>query len=444
MYPPQIVPVACSLCGRRFAAQVWNIIDVGQDPEAKTRLLRGKINVATCPQCGNVGTLNAPFVYHDPNKELLLCFLPPELNLRGDEQHKLVGDLANRVISSLPPEKRKGYLLQPKIFLNLQNLMEEIVQADGITKEMLEARKSKLNLLNRFLDATSDEVLRILVREHDGELDYEFFGILTTSIEIAKAEGEEDRVKRLLRLREKLLEFSSLGKASRVEREMAEALKKGMTQEEFLEKIVVCESNAELEAMIAVGRSMLDYQFFRSLTSKIEAYEGQGDVAEAQRLKDLRSRILEIRDKVDAETRAMLNEKANLLRELFNSEDPEEALREHMREIDDAFFAVLSANLEQAEAAKDTEAAMKLKRIAELALKLLQERAPRPIKFINQLLNAQYPRETMKLLEENLEQVDNELIRVMDLIIEDLNRRGSKKTARHLRDVRDQARAMLH
>lgn len=443
MYPPQIVPVTCSLCGRRFAAQVWNIIDTGKDPEAKTKLLRGKINVATCPQCGNAGTLNVPFIYHDPDKELLLCFLPPELNLRGDDQHKLVGDLTNRVISSLPPEKRKGYLLQPKIFLNLQNLMEEIVQADGITKEMLEARKAKLNLIHRFLDATSDEVLRVLVREHDAELDYEFFSILTASIEMAKAEGEEDKAKRLLRVREKLLEFSSLGRASRLERETAEALEKGMTQEEFLEKMIGCESDAELEAMIAVGRPMLDYQFFRNLTSRIEAYEGQGNVAEAQRLKELRSRILEIRDRLDAETRAMLNEKAVLLREIFTSEDPEEALQKHMREIDDAFFAVLSANLEQAEAAKDTEAARKLKHIAESALKLLQERAPRPIKFINQLLSAQYPRETMKLLEENVEQVDNELIRVMDLLIEDLNRRGSKKTARHLREVRDQARAML-
>jgi hypothetical protein len=443
MYPPQTMPVTCPLCGRRFTAQVQTIIDVAQDPRAKSKLLQGKINVAACPQCGNAGMLNVPFVYHDPDKERLFCFLPPELNLRGDDQHKLVGDLTNRVISSLPPEKRKGYLLQPKIFLSLQNLMEEIVQAEGISKEILEARKAKLNLIQRFLDATSDEVLRILAREHDDELDYEFFSILTASIEMAKAEGEENRAKRLLALREKLLEFSSLGKASRVEREVAEALEKGMTREEFLEKAMGCESDAELEALISIGRHMLDYQLFRSLTSRIEAHEGGGRAEEAQRLKDLRSRILEIRDRLDTETRAILNEKEDLLRRIFESEDLEEAVREHLEEIDNAFFAILSANIEQAKAAKDKEAANKLKRIAELAFELLQEIAPRPIKLINQLLNAQYPRETKKLLEENAGQVDNELIRAMDLVIEDLNRRGSKKTARHLREVRDQAKAML-
>jgi hypothetical protein len=443
MPQPQIVPVTCPLCGRRFAAQVQSIIDVGQDPEAKSRLLRGQINVAACPQCGNAGMLNIPFVYHDPGKELLLCFLPPELNLRGDDQHKLIGDLTNRIISSLPSQERKGYLLQPKIFLSLQSLMDEIAQADGITKEMLEARKAKLDLLDRFLDATSDEVLRVLVQQNDDQLDYEFFHLLTALIEIAKAEGEEDRTKRLLGLRGKLLEFSSLGRASQVEREVAEALEEGMTREEFLEKMIECESDAELEALIAVGRHKLDYQFFRSLTSRIETHEGEGNAEEAQRLKSLRSRILEIRDRLDAETRAVLQERADLLREIFESEDLEKAVRERLEEIDDAFFAVLSTSIEQAETAEDKAATSKLKHIANLAFGLLQERAPRPIKLINQLLAAQYPRETKKLLEENVEQVDNELVRVMELAIQNLNQGGQKKAARHLREVRDQARAML-
>jgi hypothetical protein len=443
MFQPQIVPVPCPLCGHVFAAQVQNIIDVSNDPEARFKLLRGKINVATCPQCGNAGMLNIPFIYHDPKKELLLCFLPPELNLRSDDQHKLVGDLTNRIISSLPPGERKGYLLQPKIFLSLQSLMEAIVQAEGITKEMLEARKAKLNLINRFLDATSDDVLRVLVREYDDELDYEFFQLLATSIEIAKDEGEEDRARRLLGLREKLLEFSSLGKASRVEREVAKALEEGMTREEFLEKVIECEGDAELEALIAVGRHMLDYQFFRSLTNRIEAHEGQGNAEEAQRLKGLRSHILEIRDRLDREMRAILQEASALLKKILESEDLEEAVREHLGEIDDAFLAVLSANIEQAEGMGEKEKARKLKRLADLTFELLQERAPRPIRLINQLLNAQYPRETKRLLEENVEQVDNRFIKTLELIIENLSQRGQKRAARHLREVKDQAWAML-
>ena len=112
-------------------------------------------------------------------------------------------------------------------------------------------------------------------------------------------------------------------------------------------------------------------------------------------------------------------------------------------EIDEAFFAVLSANIEHAETDGDKEAAKKLKGLETLAFELLEELTPRPIKFINQLMEAQYPRETKKLLEDNAELVDNELLRVMDLIIENLTQSGEKRTARQLREIRDQARAML-
>jgi hypothetical protein len=423
---------------------VQTIVDVGQDPEAKARLLGGQINVATCPQCGNAGMLSAPFVYHDPDKELFLAFLPPELELEGDEQHKFVGDLTNRLMSSLPPEKRKGYLLQPKIFFSLQGLMEEIVQADGVTKEMLEAQRARLNLIQRFLDATSDDVLRVLVRENDDQLDYQFFSLLTGSIQMAREVGEEDRAERLMTLREKLLELSSLGKASRVQREVAEAMQEGMTRDEFLEKVIEVGGDAELKALISLGRPFLDYQFFRSLTSKIEALEAEeGNAEEVQRLKDLRSRILDIRDELDAEARAMLERKAGLLREILKSEDWEESLRERFEELDEAFFAVLSANIEQAEAEGDEVAVSKLQSIADLAFELLDERTPQSFKFINQLMEAQYPRETKKLLEQNVESVDDELLGVMELFIEDLTRRGEKKTARRLREIRDQARAMV-
>jgi hypothetical protein len=150
-----------------------------------------------------------------------------------------------------------------------------------------------------------------------------------------------------------------------------------------------------------------------------------------------------MRDKLDARSRAILQERANLLQRIFESEDVEEALREHVGGIDEAFFAVLSANIEHAEAEGDKEAARRLKRLADLAFQLLQESAPRPIRFINQLMQAQYPRETKKLLEENIEQVDNALFRAMDLIIQTLNRRGEKKTVRQLREIRDQAKAMV-
>ena len=121
---PQVLPVTCPYCQAKFAAPIQRVVDVSRDPRLKVALLQGRLNVATCPQCGNTGMLNAPFIYHDPEKELALCFVPTELGLMATDQQKLIGDLTNAVVNSLPPEKRKGYLLQPKIFLSLQGLLD--------------------------------------------------------------------------------------------------------------------------------------------------------------------------------------------------------------------------------------------------------------------------------------------------------------------------------
>jgi len=317
--------------------------------------------------------------------------------------------------------------------------VEEILRADGITQEALEARQAKVALIQRLLEATSDDVLRILVRENDEKLDYDFFELLTILIEAADANGQRARAERLRVLRAKLMDMSSFGKASRARREIAEALEEGMTQGEFLERVVRCEDDAELRGLIEAGRHMLDYQFFRRLTAKIEAAEGQ----EAQRLRELRSRIMDIRDELDAEVRAAMEQAAALLWKIWRSEDRERAVREHLEEIDDIFFAILSANIQQAEAEGKTEIAKSLRELGDIALRALRESAPPEIKLINRLLKAKYPKGTERILKENQDQLNEGLLRTMALLIEDLQQDGEVETAQRLTKIKEQAAAML-
>ena len=80
----QIVPMICPACGGRFVAPLETIIDVSHDAKLKTRFLQGQANIATCPQCGDQGSKNAPALYHDAEHELALVLMPPELNLLND------------------------------------------------------------------------------------------------------------------------------------------------------------------------------------------------------------------------------------------------------------------------------------------------------------------------------------------------------------------------
>jgi hypothetical protein len=436
---PQILSVTCPYCRAQFASPIQRVVDVSQEPKLKGALLQGRLNVAACPQCGNTGMLNAPFIYHDPEKELALCFVPTELGLAAAEQQKLIGDLTNAVINSLPPEKRKGYLLQPKLFLSLQGLLDTILQADGITKEMIEKQRARGELIYKLLDAKNDELLRQLVEEHDAELDYEFFQTLTATMETARADGKDDLVQHLLALRTRLLDLTTVGKREAARRKAIESLGEKVTQEDLLQKMIECEDEAQLQIYVALGRPLMDYTFFLALTEKINAAQTEGKSEEAQRLTDLRAKILEFQAKYDAEVALALQRAANLLREILQSQDRKATARKHLKEIDDTFFAILSANIAHAEEEDQKETADALRQVGDLVLELLQESAPPEIRLINQLMQAKYPKGTKKILEKNATQVTPELIEVMDFMTEDLKRGGHNEAAQRLSNIRAQA-----
>jgi hypothetical protein len=141
--------INCPNCRQPIMADIDQLFDVGQDPAAKQKILSGSFNLAACPNCGFKGMIATPLVYHDPNKDLLLTYFPPELGLPINEQERIIGPLITRVTNSLPQERRKAYLLQPQSMFTLQTMLERILAADGITKEMIQAQQERMNLMQR-------------------------------------------------------------------------------------------------------------------------------------------------------------------------------------------------------------------------------------------------------------------------------------------------------
>jgi hypothetical protein len=387
--------------------------------------------------------LNAPFIYHDSEKELALCFVPTELGLMNTDQQKLIGDLTNVVLNSLPPEKRKGYLLQPKIFFSLQGLIDTILQADGVTKEMIEDQRARGELIYKLLEAKDDEHLKQLVKEHDAELDYEFFQTLTATMETAKADGKDDLAHHLLGLRTRLLDLTTVGRRTVAQRKAVESLGEEVTQEDLLQKIIECEDEDQLQAYVVLGRPLMDYTFFLALAEKISAAQAEGNSEEAQRLTGLRARILEFQTKYDAQVAVALEWAANLLKEILQSQDREAVVREHLKKIDNTFFAVLSANIAQAEEKGEKKMAEDLRQVGDLVVDMLQESAPPEIRLINRLMRAEYPEGTKKVLGKNATEVTAELIEVMDFMVEDLRQSGQNEAAQRLSDIRAQAATMV-
>lgn len=441
---PRPVRALCPNCGMPITIQLYTIIDAERQPELKAQLLEGRLNVTVCPACKQRGMMIAPLLYHDAAKEFLAVFLPQQMGMTEAERQRIIGEMTTALMNSLPPQQRKGYLFQPKQFLTLPSMVDAILYADGVTPEELEAHRARLRLIQRLLDAQGkDDVLQVIVKEHDKELDYDFFALLSSMAERAREDGDEIYARRMLALRDQLLDMTSWGKKARVEREALERLGGVVTPDQLLEKLIEAEDDAEVEVLVGIGRPLIDYGFFRALTARIDAAAREGQKEEARRLRALRARILELTEKMDRAAQRELDRASRLLRKLLESADVRAAVREHRDSIDDALLAVLSMNLEEAERRGYKGAVERLQAIWQAIVEVIEESMPPEVRFINRLLEAEFPEGTQRLLEENREQVNETLLEAMEAIAQDLERQGQSEIAKRLRDIRGQAVLMV-
>ena len=148
-----------------ITADIQQLFDVGANPQDKQIFLSGTHNIANCSNCGFQGMLGTPLVYHDPEKELLLTYVPAELALPMQEQERIIGPLITQAVNNLPAEKRKGYLFNPRTMLTLQGMLETVLEADGITKEMIQEQETRVKLIQRLLTASEEARVQMIQQE---------------------------------------------------------------------------------------------------------------------------------------------------------------------------------------------------------------------------------------------------------------------------------------
>jgi len=446
--PPQMVNVRCPACQTQYTASLHNLVDVGRSPRLKTLLLQGRLNVGVCPQCGTGGMLNVPLIYHDPEKELLFCLVPQELRMSEGERQRAIGEMSNAVINSLPTQQRRGYLLQPRVFLSMQSLLEAVLEADGITKEMLQNQQAKVRILSEMIQAADDPLrLAALINEHKDKIDDEFFVLLTANLRAAEQSTRTESIHKLTKLRETLLERTDAGKHV-AEREKAISdilgnMDENLTRADLLQRIIAATASEHYEdilrVLVTVARPLVDYQFFQLLTQHIEAAEQEGDLETSQKLKSTRDTVLDLIQELDAQIRDQMQQKAQLLAEIMQSDDPAQIIRTHLDDIDEVFMSVLEANIAQNEQRQQNKALDALRAVRNTIAEILQENAPPEIRFINQLLQAEYPNETRRILAENSAMVGAELLHTMEMLANDLADRGDKETSERLNAIKAQA-----
>ena len=442
-FPPVPTPIQCPFCRAQITVPLRQIVDVAEEPRLKSALLMGQLNAFVCPVCHNRAALATPFLYHDANKELAYVFLPMEMGMRDADQQRIIGQLTKALMARLPEEKRKAYLLMPKQFFTFPSMLDAILEADGITKEMLAAQEAKLQLLQQMLDTTDPDKQQALIREHDADVDLVFFQLLSASLASVQADRASQEYQLLATLRTHLLELTTLGKKVKLQQAALEAIQAKPDRETLLAQLVQAPDAETRELLLTFGRPLLDYAFFQALTAKIEAAHAAGDKVEADRLIEMRRAIMNMREKLDAAAKAVLEQRAALLREIVLAENLDEAVRAHVEELDDAFFSVLEANMQAAEQSNQTATLDRLQAVADAISRAIAAAQPPEIRLVNALLSIAYPDDTRRLLEANRRALSPQLLDWMRGVAEDLKQNGRADTAEHLLKVIAQAQDMV-
>jgi hypothetical protein len=409
--------INCPNCRQPITADIEQLFDVGQDPATKQRLLSGAVNIAQCPNCGYQGALATPMVYHDPQKELLLTFFPPDLNMKMEEQERLMGPLLNKVVNNLPQEQRKAYLLRPQAVLTMQGLIERVLEADGITKEMIQAQQKRLNLIQRLI-GQSEETIEQAAREEDELIDTEFFSILSRLVESAMMSGDEDSARSLAELQRQLLSTTTTGrKLESQNKEVQEAihdlqeLGENLTREKLLDMLVNASSDVRVSVLTSLARPALDYEFFQMLSERIENAKGSG----RERLIQLRAQLLEMTQEIDRQIEKRMEQARQNLEQLLAAKDIVAATQRNLGAIDDAFLQVLNGEMGVARQKGDMDRIQKLGQVVQV---IQEASAPPPeLEIIENLMQAGDEQERQKWMEANQGKITQEFIDALTSLV---------------------------
>jgi len=437
--------IQCPNCRNQFTAVVEAVIDAGIDPQAKVRLLSGRVNNVVCPNCGTPVTIASPILYHDSSKELLLVYVPMEVPLPKQQQEKVIGDLMKELTAKLPKESMRGYMFNPKQALTMQGMIDTILQSDGVTPEMMSEQRERVRLIETFM-STPDDLLQSVVEQNDAKVDAQFLQTMAVMVQRMVQEGRPDIAQQVMATQQMVAEFSTFGKQLiernrqqeqivRIVADELQAMGQGATRKDFAELALgYGDDDARLQALVGLARPAFDKQFFQELTSRI----GSAPADQRDALEDVRQRLTDLAAMVDQQQQMVVQEAAQLLQEIIMSQDIDAMIAENLPYLDDAFMAVLTANIQEAQRIGNIDLSARLKSVYDRVVAVLRDNMQPELKFINDLLSMPED-QARKVLAENVTTFGPSLVEMMDAVQEILSSRNEAELLEKLATLRQDA-----
>jgi hypothetical protein len=172
--------LGCPRCGQTKEVMVWSSLNADVSPEARVRLLEGKINLFECEACDETSVIDAALLYHDMSRRFFVQYYPfdavedADFLARFDQSGRETahGEIARKDLGS----PVAGYLVQLHIVFSMAELVRYVLFRERVFDPRADAWRFFVagfpyHARPKLFDRLNVGDLLRLVREHDNPHD---------------------------------------------------------------------------------------------------------------------------------------------------------------------------------------------------------------------------------------------------------------------------------
>jgi hypothetical protein len=170
----------CPECGQTAEVMVWSSLNADVSPEARVRLLEGKINLFECEACEETFLIDAPLLYHDMSRRFFIQYYP--FGVLDDEDFLARFDQSGRETAYREAARKDpgspvaGYFDQLHVVFSMAELVRYVLFRERVFDSRADVRRFfvagfRYHAGPKLIDRLNVGDLLRLVREHDNPHD---------------------------------------------------------------------------------------------------------------------------------------------------------------------------------------------------------------------------------------------------------------------------------
>ncbi len=119
------ITMECPGCKAKQDLTVWDLINIGTDPEMKEALFGWQVNIFTCGTCGFQAQLPIELLYHDPGRRFCVKYYP--VDSLGTEEFYARFNTSGELIEKSGMDGCEEYGMMPHPVFDMSELLRYIV-----------------------------------------------------------------------------------------------------------------------------------------------------------------------------------------------------------------------------------------------------------------------------------------------------------------------------